>query len=451
MLKRLKRLWLGSRAMDANEESEELESAGGEVVATDPEPDAPTDPQSDRLAAFDELVRGVGARRAMPSLRELLVEAPSDARLLARSAELLRTLDDPELADLFDAAARSRRAAPFIAVSDELVAASDPELGLALAQAARSFEPDAPETALAVASALAACGRHGEVLAIAGDALGAVAEDGDLGAALAVRVGLSAIVVGDLGRFAEVAHIVEEAAPWLLAAAERIRTHGPIVHNDGFEERRNLYFTLYGTLLLDGGPDGLRVEPSRLARWCAMVAGLFAEPGSWEAPTLVSAEEIRPTWVGPRGEVLARWIASLLPDRPNPIPLSARIPGQRVLVVVADDAELARLWETRQFFDAHAIVFQATKDPRELGSPMADIVGMLGADLALPFEALEAERLAERLAPRTLAQDLQQGVGVVDQGAVETFLTWARGRPGQRLQDYDVLPDERPRLGVEAA
>jgi len=447
LLKRLKRLWFGDKRASDDEvlEQEALSEVADDALVAEES----VDPLQVAIDGFDSLVDDIGASGAMPELRTMLLEAPADSRLLARSADLLRELDDPELAGMFDAAARTRRAAPFVALSEALQGLGDPTFGLALARAALGFEPSDPEAVVSFSAALAALGRHEEVLDVLGAQLASATADSDLEAVLAARFATSALVLGDLGRFAEVEHRLDEVAPWLLAAGARVKHFGHKRLSDPTAERRRGMFDLYGTVVLDAVPAGSRLEPERLAEWVQAVVAVIGPQGNWENPTLEVTEAIRPTWVGPKGEVLARWIAALLPDKPNPIPLTSRIPSQRILIVIADDSELAQLWEMKAFFDAPAPIFQAVKDPREINSPMADIIGVVQSDITFPFEPLEVERLAERMVPRNLAQALQGEVGVGDQASLEAFAAWVAERRGYFMCDTELEPDERPRLGAE--
>jgi hypothetical protein len=167
------------------------------------------------------------------------------------------------------------------------------------------------------------------------------------------------------------------------------------------------------------------------------------------APAEAGPSAIRPAWVSPRGEVVARWLAALLPDRPNPIPLSSRLPDQPMVVVIIDDEELAQLWEQRAFTDHPTVIFQLVKDPTEVGSPMADIIGVLRSGIVLPFESLEAERVADRVSPKQLAQTLRESCGLPDRGHLEAFLTWVSARRGDLLLDYAPPPFARPPLDAD--
>ncbi len=445
MWKRLKRMWFGDRQAVENDDVDAVSAPAEE--APESQPAAPVDPLQQAIDAFDALARDIGAAQAMPELRSLLLEAPDDERLLRRASELLRELGDEELAGLFDAASRSNRAGPLTALAESFVGMGDAELALAIANEACAREARDIDALLVAATALAALDRHAEVLERVGDALAAVVGGTETSARLAVRFGISALMLGDLARFAEVEAELDEAAPWLLAAGERVKAHGSPGH--GAERQQQALFTLYGTVLLDTVPRGAQLPPETLARWVAAVAGLLGADRYPDAGILEPVESLRPTWLSPRGEVVARWIASLLPHRPNPIPLTARLPGQRVMVVVIDDGELAQLWETKSFFDAPTPIFQLFKDPAELGSPLADVIGALQTDVVLPFESLEAERVADRVSPKQLALELQAGVGIVDRAAVERLLHWAEARRGYLLCDLDLAPDTRPLLGSD--
>lgn len=275
-----------------------------------------------------------------------------------------------------------------------------------------------------------------------------------------VRYAVSALLVGAFDRLSALRGTLGEAESWMSEVAARARDFAPAPRqpsaaagpntdddaderdatealdevtgdgDDGTDEggdaRQRLLFLLYGAILLDDAAHE-RLEPSRLMRWMQAVSVIVRE-------TMPSAT--RPAWVSPRGEVLARWLGALLPERAA-MPLSARLPRQPVLVVLADDHDLATLVETVPGSEGLPI-FQAIKDPGTLGSPVADIIGVFRPDVELPFELLEAERAADRVTPRMLAMRLQEEAeaearrrdGPDGGGAdeIDGFLAWFRAR-----------------------
>ncbi len=440
MWNRLKQLWNAAPPKGEAGADGPSEAPADASQTAEPPPPLVIDPLASSLRDYDVLLADIGPAASLPALRELLVAAPNDVRLLARSASALEAIGEEGLAHAFSEAA-SR---PTLDVFHELAAAftelADPELALAFSNAALALSPRDPEAALTQAHALAALGHHAEVLERGPRHLSRLDRESEAYAQLARRIGLSALMLADLARFREVADAATACAPWLGAAAGRLARHGDV--QDHEDLRQHVLFTLYGTVLLDDAEDGARVTADRLGRWVTAVASLLA-PADGEGVTL------RPAWISPRGEVVARWLAALLPDKPNPIPLSSRIPNQAMVVVIVDDEELAALWEQRAFTEHPTIVFQLVKDPAEAGSPMADIIGVLRSGVTLPFEPLEVERVVDRMSPKQLAQHLRESSGLPDRGHLEAFLTWATARRGDLLLDQAPAPWERPPLEAD--
>ncbi|MCC6620477.1 MAG: hypothetical protein IT385_04440 [Deltaproteobacteria bacterium] len=412
MWKGLKRLWSRKDAPERADEAPYAPMEPEPVVVEEPEP---PDPWLQELHALDRLAAEEGAEAAVPVVRELLSQAPTDARVLRRAAVILRALGDEGLAQGFDQAAASSQAEPLVALASGFLQMDDPALALALADGALARESGYLSAVLTGAEALAWMGRHADALARL-DALSFRSVSGD--PRLAARWGLSAVAAGDLVRFDRIEALLPEGAGWITRAARRAAAFPAPVEAPPELMRQWHVFVLYGAVLLDDLGEGERLEPARLASWMHALAALCRA-------TL--DPETRPAWVSPRGEVLARWLGSLLPVRAS-LPLSARLPRQPVLVVLADDEDLATLHETRAWFDAPAPVFQALKDPGEIGSPMADVIGVFRAGVQLPLEGLEAERAADRVPPRMLATRLESDAGKVEQAALDGLLGWALAR-----------------------
>jgi hypothetical protein len=134
------------------------------------------------------------------------------------------------------------------------------------------------------------------------------------------------------------------------------------------------------------------------------------------------------------------------------MPLSARIPRQPVLVVLADDADLGLLFENRAFGEGPLPIFQAVKDPTEVGSPIADVVGVFRGGVALPLDGLEAEKVADRLPPRLVVARLQDEVkraGKVPSDELEGFFGWAEAR--RALASLANPPDPDQRIPLDLA
>jgi hypothetical protein len=392
MWNRLKRIW--TKASDAPGP----ESVGPELVPPEPEPEPePHDPMLERLEAYD--ARAASSPDEAPSqLRALMLDAPTDARVLRRAAALMTHVGDDELAEAFDRASRTSADGPLTALGEAFLAMEDLPLALAFAEgaASRVRGPARPESLAVSAMALGRMGEHARLL----ERLDHCLPPGEEGPALTVRLryALSALLLEDWERYGLVRGMLGEVGGWVEEVVERVEA---FPWEEGERSTQRLVFALYGALAVDDlrGDHATEVTPFRLGRWMSVLAALAKE-------TL--PPETRPAWVGPRGEVLARWLGTLLPENAA-IPLSARLPRQPVIVVLADDAELANLVEMGLGDEASTFpMFQAIKDPAEIGSPMADVVGVFRAGVTLPLGLLDAERAAERLTPRMLASRLQE-------------------------------------------
>lgn len=442
MWKRLSRLWKkkGDDPGDATVERQPVEVAFGALgeAAVDQASAAVSDGERAIVAAlerFDEDHEEIGPEAVIGRMRELVLMSPTDARVLRRAAALLRELGDEDLAAGFELAARSSSGEPLAELGHAFLGMDDAGLALALGDGAveRARERARPgrrraadvdeqgdlghaEGLLVGALALSRLGEHRQVL----ERL-----EGVLDASLAARVrwALGALALGDGEAFARIGGTLEEATEWVEAVRARV-TAFPADPLGPRSDPQRLLFALYGALLLDDTEDGERVEPARLLRWMQALATLARE---------ILPAGTRPAWVSPRGEVLARWLASLMPDDCAAMPLSARLPKQPVLVMLADDADLALLAETRAWAESELPTFQALKDPTEIGSPVADVVGVFRAGVSLPLEALEAERAADRVPPRMLVGRLQDEAsrsssGPVGPAELDGFLAWTRAR-----------------------
>lgn len=425
------------------------------------------DPFIERLQDLDvDLAAGQADERVVSKMRELLVAAPTDPRVLRRAAALLRGLEDEALAEAFEAGATSAHGAPLVVLARAFLDMDDAPLALALADGALGRDALAREGRAAAAHArstvealhvgacaLAAMGEHERVLERLDGAMGPGTPD------LALRYAQSALATDAPERAARARAYLGSVAQSLPIDASIARCEAFPPDLDGAEDaQQRLLFVLYGAVLLDDAAEGERLDPTRIGNWMRALGALLRDLGG----------DVRPAWISPRGEVLARWLAAQLPATCSAIPLSARLPKQPVLAVVVDDFELAQLWETRAFFDAPAgscgaggagaggaakgsPIFQAIKDPSERGSPVADVIGVFRAGVQLPFEALDAERAADRTPPRMLAQSFMDAEARPDPDELEPFLAWARAREAMLSLAAPPEPGERLALDVDAA
>lgn len=426
MWKRLTRLWKKGEGRDGSVD-DVPQPDGVEPLLERAEPVAEArDPIAEALMRFDDEHQDIGPEAVVGRIRELVLAAPTDARVLRRAAVLLRELGDDDLAAGFEQGARSSSGEPLAELGHAFLAMDDAELALTLGDGAvsrakergRRRGDDAEgdggnaEGRLVGALALSRLGEHQLVLERLEGAL-------DDSIAARVRWALAALALGDFEALDRVSGDLGEATDWITAVRARVTAFPRDAYGPRSDPQR-LLFALYGAVLLDDADEGERLEPARILRWMQALATLVREllpPGT------------RPAWVSPRGEVLARWLGSLLPDE-GAMPLSARLPKQPVLVVLADDADLAVLVETRAWSEGELPTFQALKDPGEIGSPMADVIGVFRSGVALPLEGLEAERAADRMPPRMVVGRLQDEANKsrIEPAELDGFLAWARAR-----------------------
>ncbi|MBL8784405.1 MAG: hypothetical protein JNJ59_05850 [Deltaproteobacteria bacterium] len=462
MWKRLKRWWSKDPSEDGWPDPSESEgpslmaaSRASEATAEVEPVEQVEDPLVLALEQFDSELAELGPEAAVAGIRELVRAGPTDPRVLRRAAALLRELGDEALASGFEQAATSSSGLPLAELAHTFLSMDDPELALALGDGAveraraksrrGAGEGDGGrEGRLVGALALSRMGLHREVL----ERLDPVIDSDRVGPEERVRWALASILLGDVVAFGRVAAALEAgdaADRWIAEVVARARAFGDDHDSEDDADEpdpQHLLFTLYGTLLLDDAGEGETLTPERVARWMMALSVLVRR---WlPAGT-------RPVWVSPRGEVLARWLGSYLGSE-GAMPLSARIPRQPVLVVLADDADLGLLFENRAFGEGPLPIFQAVKDPTEVGSPIADVVGVFRGGVALPLDGLEAEKVADRLPPRLVVARLQDEVkraGKVPSDELEGFFGWAEAR--RALASLANPPDPDQRIPLDLA
>jgi len=418
--RRLKQLWGG--ATPTLDEAEELVEASPSSPAVAP----PPDPTRDALALVDAALREGDTQGALLRMRALLLRVPGDRRVLERAVTVLAKVDERPLAEGFKRAAASREAAPLVALAREFLAREDPEIALSMAQAATTRDPHGVAPAIAVAAAREALGDHAAVLA---DLERFAPEWPD--PELARIYGAAVIFEGAWERWDGVADTLADdpEGAWIVAAADRARTFPP---EEGGSDLQHRLFIRYGAVLLDADEGVEGIAPARLASWIAKCAALLLDRVDHDS---------RIAYVGPRSEVLARWLAESLGI--TAIPLSARLPNQELVIAVADDDDLEPLYQTRAFFGAPSVVFQAVKDPQRAGVPLADLIGILAEEPTLPFDGLEVERAADRVPPKLLVRQLKAAAGAADEAPVAQLLGWAEQRRGHLSLDTPAEPAER--------
>ncbi|TNF23196.1 MAG: hypothetical protein EP329_27885 [Deltaproteobacteria bacterium] len=422
--RRLKQLWGGTTPTlsDADVETDEAAEQGPSQEQAAP----PPDPVRDALATVDAALRAGDTQGALLRMRALLLRVAGDRRVLERAAIVLAKLEEGALAEGFKRAAATREAAPLVALAYEFLSLDDLEIALAMAEAATVRDPHGPQPALAVAAVHDAMGDFQGVL----DHLERFAPawpDREV----ARLYGAAVIFAGAWERWDGVAQTLvdDPEGAWIVAAAERARSFPP---EEGGADLRHRLFIRYGTLLLDADEGVEQVDAERLASWMAKSAALLLDRVD---------PDMRIAYVGPRSEVLARWLAESLGI--TAIPISARLPDRAVIIAVADDDDLEPLYQTKAFYDAPSVVLQAIKDPARTGVPLADVIGILAETPALPFEGLEVERAADRVPPKLLVRQLKEAAGAVDEAPVAGLLVWAEQRSGYLSLDAPVAPEDR--------
>ncbi|MFO0748977.1 MAG: hypothetical protein U1F43_25425 [Myxococcota bacterium] len=285
MWKGLKRLWgKGDAPRDPG-----LDPAWAASLASAPaEPGppvqpVPVDPLQGALVAFDQEVAARGAEASVPAMRELLLRAPTDPRVLRRAASVLRALGDEALATSFDQAAATSQGQPLLELSWSFLEMDDALLALALADGALARERGWRQAVLAGAEALARLGLHRRALS----RLGTVSLGED--SALAVRTAISSILAHDLERFAAVASALPESHEWLVGAAERAANHPPthLATTDGEDapQARSTARTCASGCSSTSTARSSSTTPARARSWtrCGSRAGSPRWP-SWPRP-----------------------------------------------------------------------------------------------------------------------------------------------------------------------
>ncbi len=440
MWERLKSFW-GSRApgdLDEAGEADERsageaggagEAAVAEAPARAPAREAAPSPATSELRAIDEALAAGDLGLALGRVRDLLVAMPTAPDVMDRAARVLETAGEGELAHQFRVARGGRDGAGYLTLARSFLVMDDAELAAALARAAlgRSGPDDAAALGV-VADALARQGEHDEVLGLLERLEGRFSD-----AALLDRYAVSALLAGDRARYDRVAAAVaaDPDAAWVARAAARAGAFGP----DEDRPLRHTLFVQYGAALLDADEivRGAPLGPARLMRVLDRAR---------VACELVPSVGDRIAYVSPRGEVFARWMAGAVDG--TAVPMSARIPGARVLVVVVDDDDMATLVGHRAFHEGPLVILQVVKDPRRAELPAPDLIGLLGEDVVLPLEGVEAERAAERVPPSLLAAELARAASGAeyDSGAAEVG-PWLEERLTMLSLVEAIGPDER--------
>ena len=395
MWKQLKSLWGGRLPMDPDLGGH---AAGAPELHPGPVAgQAPSTPVEMLRAAQAALGAGDfdGATRL---LRPLLLSPPSGGAAYAAAAALMAALGEKVLSSLFQSASESHGSQALTELAVAFLGMDDPELALSLAEAAkqRSKIDDYFVVGL-VAEAHARMGRHDRVVHVLERFEGRWPDP-----ALCRRYAIAALVRDEPERLERIEAVLlrDEMAHWLLEGKERLSAFGL----DGQRQLRDSYFVVYGGALLDGSaaePAGTVLGATRLGQIMLLAQAALAAAD-------VAVERV--AYAGRRSAVFAHWLAHELDVMV--IPLGARIAGQRILVVVADDDEMAEGLIQRHFGSEPALLFQVVKSPRRTTTLAPDLVGIVGHGLKLPLESLDPERLAQRKPARMIYGELRKAAEV---------------------------------------
>jgi hypothetical protein len=369
MWQRLKALWAGPKL--GLEDWDEPAEAPATAAGGDPEVKA-------QIARIDEALAAGRMGPALTAIRALMAERVGDLEVLAAAGRGLRAAGEPELAGSLDRALTTRSPSALTDLARAFLEMGDLGLTELLVGAADQWRGGAEPASVALrAEALARQGAHHALLRLVEPWLGTW--DG-----ATVRYGLSAVLAGDMEAYARVAPLLE-GDPDQGAVREAAARFDCVAQGDGTP--RDASFVEYGTVLVDPRPvPGGAIAPAELCRLLA---------GAGEALRLAAFEPDRVAYGSKVGEVLARCLADRLGV--GVMPLSARLPRQALLLIAADDAELAELTRERALADPGPLLLvQVVKDPSARGVPVADVLGCLADSATLPMAPVKAERAADR-------------------------------------------------------
>lgn len=355
---------------------------------------------SRELQSVDEEVESGDALEALGRIRALLCEYPARVEVLQRAAVVLDRVGEGRLASLFEDAMTQMNSETLANIALTFCELSDPKIAMSFAGAARRLGgPDDAAAAGALARVLAREGHHRDVLDVLDRFNGRWFSDVALH-----TYAMAAILTGDSARWNQVAAAVGQTqdGAGLVRAAARAGAFGS--EESAPHRLRHSHFLQYGSVLLDGREivSEVEVDATRMGELLDLaVIALQA----------VRVKVDRFASGTPRGEVLARWLGEMT-DTPT-IPISSRLPTQRVALVVADDADLLEVIQRGTKLEDPVIVIQLVRDPACTMTPVADVIGCFGAEVSLPLAAAVASG-PDRVPPSILLRQLRESA---DEGA----------------------------------
>mgnify|MGYP001388558720 CR=1 FL=1 len=324
-------------------------------------------------------------------MRELLCEYPSRSDVLQRAVVVLDRVGEARLAGLFEEALLQVDAESMSKLAEAFCDLNDTAIAMAFAGSARQLGgADDARAARVLARILAREGHHHDVIEVMERFEGRWASEDMLHGYAA-----STILTGDSSRWNRIAGSVAQTQDGasLVRAAARVGAFGHQVESDGL---RHVHFIQYGAVLAHGRTmlDGRDLSPGDLGHLLTQIATALKAAGS-NLDRIASAT--------PRGEVLARWLGTLM-DIPT-MPINSRLSEQRVALVVADDEDLLDAIRRDARMESPVLLIQVVRDPTCTVTPVADLLGAFGTGVTLPLDEVLGAA-AERTPPSILVKKL---------------------------------------------
>jgi hypothetical protein len=346
-----------------------------------------------KLRQIDDAVEEGDPVDALALLRGLLSEYPSRTDVLQRAVVVLDRVGEARLAGLFEETLAQVDSEAMSQLSETFCDLNDTGIAMAFAGAARRLGgPDDALAARALGRVLSREGHHHDVVEVLERFEGRWASEEMLQCYAA-----ASILTGDSSRWNRIAGAVSQTqeGQGLVRAAARVGAFG---HDASEDALRHVLFIQYGVTLVHG-----HAVLESISLKAAHVGQLLSQVGTALHAAGLSLDRV--SSVTPKGEVLARWLGSII-DVPA-MPLSSRLPDQRVALVVADDDDLLEAIRRNASMEAPVVLVQLIRDPGCQVTPVADIVGALGVAVQLPLDTVLGAA-AERTPPSILVKQLME-------------------------------------------
>jgi hypothetical protein len=344
-----------------------------------------------KLRQIDDAVEDGDPVDALALLRGLLSEYPARTDVLQRAVVVLDRVGEARLAGLFEETLVQVDAEAMSQLSETFCDLNDTGIAMAFAGAARRLGgSDDALAARALGRVLAREGHHQDVVEVLERFEGRWASEEMLQCYAA-----ASILTGDSSRWNRIAGAVSQTQEGrgLIRAAARVGAFG---HDATVDALRHVHFIQYGSTLIHG-----RAVLEDLSLKAAHVGQLLSQVGTALKAAGMSLDRV--SSVTPKGEVLARWLGTII-DVPS-IPLSSRLPEQRVALLVADDDDLLEAIRRNTSIESPVVLIQLIRDPGCQVTPVADIVGAFGVGVQLPLDTVLGTA-SERIPPSILVKQL---------------------------------------------